>query len=246
MRTKTFGTKLIIAGTLAIFIGLLVLGFQFLITKSNGNSLPVCTMEALQCPDGSYVGRQGQQCTFAVCPNQTSFKGMLRQGVNGFELILPAPENGGMEVSYVMPLVLGASSDVTGSVGKLVEVFGHFTSANTLSVEKIETLKASDPTVGELRVGKTAYINGVKVTLEKIIQDSRCPVDVTCIRAGNVTLEVTLQSNTDTEKKTIISDDPPILFDSYQISIVKILPEPHSKVERHPADYVITLKVRSN
>jgi len=27
-----------------------------------------CTMEAMLCPDGSYVGRTGPQCTFAPCP----------------------------------------------------------------------------------------------------------------------------------------------------------------------------------
>ena len=28
----------------------------------------ICTMEAKQCPDGSYVGRQGPNCEFAACP----------------------------------------------------------------------------------------------------------------------------------------------------------------------------------
>src|SRR3989338_2799277 len=28
-----------------------------------------CTMEAKQCPDGSYVGRTGPRCEFAECPN---------------------------------------------------------------------------------------------------------------------------------------------------------------------------------
>ncbi|MFA5186250.1 MAG: hypothetical protein WC551_07215 [Patescibacteria group bacterium] len=27
-----------------------------------------CTMEAKQCPDGSYVGRSGPNCEFAACP----------------------------------------------------------------------------------------------------------------------------------------------------------------------------------
>jgi hypothetical protein len=27
-----------------------------------------CTMEAMQCPDGSYVGRSGPKCEFAACP----------------------------------------------------------------------------------------------------------------------------------------------------------------------------------
>lgn len=28
----------------------------------------VCTMEAKQCPDGSFVGRSGPNCEFAACP----------------------------------------------------------------------------------------------------------------------------------------------------------------------------------
>ncbi len=27
-----------------------------------------CTMDAMLCPDGSYVGRQGPNCEFAPCP----------------------------------------------------------------------------------------------------------------------------------------------------------------------------------
>ena len=27
----------------------------------------VCTMDAMQCPDGSYVGRKGSNCDFAKC-----------------------------------------------------------------------------------------------------------------------------------------------------------------------------------
>lgn len=31
-----------------------------------------CTEEAKQCPDGSYVGRSGPKCEFAVCPDEKS------------------------------------------------------------------------------------------------------------------------------------------------------------------------------
>lgn len=33
-----------------------------------GNELVACTADAKQCPDGSYVGRVGPDCAFAVCP----------------------------------------------------------------------------------------------------------------------------------------------------------------------------------
>ncbi len=36
--------------------------------KDSGNSKIVCTQEAKQCPDGSYVGREGPTCEFKACP----------------------------------------------------------------------------------------------------------------------------------------------------------------------------------
>ncbi len=42
------------------------------VAKSNPNQQtpePVmCTQDAKQCPDGSYVGRSGPRCEFATCP----------------------------------------------------------------------------------------------------------------------------------------------------------------------------------
>lgn len=37
----------------------------------------VCTMEAKQCPDGSYVGRGGPSCQFAACPHESTDTGTL-------------------------------------------------------------------------------------------------------------------------------------------------------------------------
>jgi len=28
----------------------------------------ICTMDAMECPDGSFVGRGGPKCEFAPCP----------------------------------------------------------------------------------------------------------------------------------------------------------------------------------
>ncbi len=32
-------------------------------------AMTMCTMDAKQCPDGSYVGRSGPDCRFAACPD---------------------------------------------------------------------------------------------------------------------------------------------------------------------------------
>jgi hypothetical protein len=34
----------------------------------NGTDAVMCAMDAMQCPDGSFVGRVGPKCEFATCP----------------------------------------------------------------------------------------------------------------------------------------------------------------------------------
>jgi hypothetical protein len=63
---------------LVLVVGLLAIatitGGVFYVSKnkSGGPSQVACTMEAKQCPDGSYVGRTGPNCEFAACPGATS------------------------------------------------------------------------------------------------------------------------------------------------------------------------------
>lgn len=49
-----------------------------------------CTMDAMMCPDGSYVGRSGPNCQF-VCPNTDSdtLSGKISIQGKDFEIILP-------------------------------------------------------------------------------------------------------------------------------------------------------------
>lgn len=42
--------------------------FQDISNSSNPNTPIACTMDARQCPDGSYVGRVGPKCEFKACP----------------------------------------------------------------------------------------------------------------------------------------------------------------------------------
>jgi len=226
-------------------IVIFILFIYYFTTKQNqGTEEIFCTQEALQCPDGSYVSKTGPMCEFTVCPSQTSITGTLRQDQNGFQLITSSPADG-MEVSYVLPLILQTDDTTPQMVGKRVEVFGSFISGNTLRVDKIEELKNSNPSLGEIKVGQTVFINGVKITLNKIVGDSRCPIDVVCIQAGNVVADVTLQSNTDKETRDMVSNKK-IPFDSFQISIEKVIPQSKSTETINPQDYIITFKVVPN
>ena len=65
-------SKIITIGIVLIVVGVL---YFIVLRPPNAGYVPpqanepvMCTMDALQCPDGSYVGRTGPACEF-VCPN---------------------------------------------------------------------------------------------------------------------------------------------------------------------------------
>ena len=56
----------------AVAVGVVGAGILYVSTTTQHAPGPVaCTMEAMQCPDGSYVGRTGPNCEF-VCPTATT------------------------------------------------------------------------------------------------------------------------------------------------------------------------------
>jgi len=58
---------IIIISILAVIGGLIGFGYYFILKKGK----PVaCTQEAKLCSDGSYVGRTGPNCEFALCPHE--------------------------------------------------------------------------------------------------------------------------------------------------------------------------------
>lgn len=74
--------KNVLVASVVILI-LVVAGIGVYVAKGgigmNGNATTTpegeqvaCTMEAMLCPDGSAVGRQGPNCEFAKCPDVTA------------------------------------------------------------------------------------------------------------------------------------------------------------------------------
>lgn len=86
-----------------------------------------------------------------------------------------------------------------------VEITGTFTprtksNYQDIGVIEIETARLTAPL--PVKLGETLSAFGVSITPEKVLEDSRCPIDVTCIWAGTVRVEVTLVSGLGTAKRT--------------------------------------------
>lgn len=90
--------------------------------------------------------------------------------------------------------------------------------------------------------GQTGIIGGLSITFNSFVQDSRCPIDVQCIQAGAVTVNVTLSAGGQSEVRNFPSDEVPYSFGSYKIFIENIAPPRRSKTEIPPAEYRITFR----
>ena len=228
--------------SLLVVLLLIAVGITFFVkgrvSEPEGDQV-FCTMEALICPDGSYVGRSGPKCAFTACPNQRSFTGILKQDSDGFRLITAAPEVIINSATYAMPLDIKVSNALSKLIDKNVEVRGTFTEGSRLEVKFLEAT-APDNVIG---IGETKYVGGIKITLNSIVSDSRCPIDVQCIQAGWVTANVTLLSDTDKETADMSSNKPPKAFDSFEVSIAEVRPVRISTLTPTPDSYKIVFEV---
>ncbi len=97
----------------------------------------------------------------------------------------------------------------------------------------------------EVGVGQTREVMGVSITLNAVVQDVRCPIDVECIEAGAINTDITLSTGEITETIFYASDGIPFSFQDFEISIVGVLPELVSTETINPNDYVVTFNVLS-
>jgi len=64
-----------------------------------------CTMDAKQCPDGSYVSRKGPDCKFALCPVNDNSAGAEQQDDGFTRVIAPPPRSDPLPTrSYTAPV----------------------------------------------------------------------------------------------------------------------------------------------
>lgn len=220
---------------------------------SNRPTPPVfaCTMDALVCPDGSAVGRTGPNCSFAPCPTSGKVSGVFTSQNGSSTLTVSAV--GGQAAGNIVPLDVSGISVPTGLSGKSVTLEGVYQSGNTFVVSAFimptTTATSSVPVASDspvsgvaLSIGESKVIGGVKLTLNRIVSDSRCPIDVQCIQAGNLVVNISLQGELDTET-TDISSQSSHQFGNYLVSITKISPEKKSSVSTDPLSYRVSFSV---
>jgi hypothetical protein len=96
-----------------------------------------------------------------------------------------------------------------------------------------------------LKVGQQARIAGADVTVlfKAVPSDSRCPVDVQCVWAGNARVQLAAGGQ---ELGLNTGEDPrSARLNGHTIELTKLEPDPHSETQIPPANYVATFVVKA-
>jgi len=117
------------------------------------------------------------------------------------------------------------------------------------SCAAVEPTIVAEPGVAfSLAVGKTAVINGsgTRITFNEVRNDSRCPVDVTCVWAGDAEVVVTISRNGSPDDTRILSFAPTkneTTSGDLRIRLADLAPVPRQSDGNAPRAYVAQLVV---
>lgn len=179
--------------------------------------------------------------------------------------LVPADENVACTMEYravKTTVSLGTGLDYEPSTAYMVEV--NDVSTGFVTDAAAPGPPAAGPGLGEsfyLKIGETATIGpdefnaGPTVELVEIVEDSRCPSDVTCVWAGRAlvrvivlspgdvlgfgTVALTLEVRaTDAEENRVIG-----IESSYVLTLLELAPHPISTVQLNSQDYVARLQL---
>lgn len=95
----------------------------------------------------------------------------------------------------------------------------------------------------ETKIRETKSGLDVSVTPVSIVEDSRCPSDVTCIQAGTVRVKIKILSGLGTSEMIATLNGTPITTEAEQIELEEVTPYPNSKIKINASDYVFKFKI---
>ena len=147
-------------------------------------------------------------------------------------------------------LVLG-SETAYGKVATHValSLHGSRTTYDKAQLGGNQSSAAIDPNLFQLKAGGSIGFGDLKITFKGVVEDSRCPADVDCVRAGRVTIALaTWQGKTyqGTYELTLgeSSSAAEYKVGDYAVRLESVLPEPRTdRKPIDPSEYVITLRI---
>ena len=113
-----------------------------------------------------------------------------------------------------------------------------------------ESPTGPDAVVGtpfDLKAGAVSALpDGSRLRFDRVVADSRCPMDAVCVWAGDATLAVTLTASPGGTELREIHTQPTgsqISYDKYLITLTALAPYPRSSQKISADDYIATFVV---
>jgi len=99
----------------------------------------------------------------------------------------------------------------------------------------------------ELRIGTSVVlVGGLRIAFDHVRSDSRCPMNVFCVWAGDAIVGVSLSQGSDGPAARDLHVDASgsaASYLTYSIKLLRLAPSPRTDREIGPSDYVATLEV---
>ncbi len=116
--------------------------------------------------------------------------------------------------------------------------------ASTTTSLEVSSDVATSTSALTLAIGETGTSSGVAVTPTKLIEDSRCPKDVTCVRAGTVSVKTMIRSVASTTEAVLTLGQPVHIGYAF-IMLSTITPGKSSTTTLLESDYRFMFTTRS-
>lgn len=114
---------------------------------------------------------------------------------------------------------------------------------------------AETPKIGvKVPLGKTIEYKGVSIKFIEVLEDSRCPKDVTCIWAGRAIVKVEVMGNGKKEEKTLIFGEVKqneeknlVLYNSKNFTINGLTLNPYpTSLKSEDTNYILLVSEEKN
>jgi hypothetical protein len=96
-----------------------------------------------------------------------------------------------------------------------------------------------------VRAGETAQVEDLRVRFVRVTEDSRCPINARCIRAGSAKIEVELRGPRTAAQRAILTtpDEPRgATYGPYEIEVLEL--QPGREIEAPAPRFEAVLRVR--
>ena len=105
-----------------------------------------------------------------------------------------------------------------------------------VSVSGCITFKTRSDGITRLRIGETGSVDGPVVTPLRVISDSRCPIGVQCVWAGEVRIAISVRTAAGEVTREIVSGRPEPIADG-ALELVEVTPGRKADEVIYPDQY---------